>query len=48
MLEAGGGFSYGLVKGSKDLIAFGPGNATIPLKPPSGFRSVKTLSVGAN
>ena len=47
MLEAGGSYTYGLVKESKELITFGPGAALIPTEPPSGFRSIKTLSVGA-
>lgn len=60
MLEAGGAFSYGLVKTSKgvtELIKFGPGEAagdpfliveSIPLTPPEGFRSTKTHRVGVN
>ena len=54
MLEAGGAFSYGLIKDTKELIKFGPTEGTmvpvvesIPTTPPSGFHSTKTKTVGA-
>ncbi|CAM9869612.1 unnamed protein product [Pylaiella littoralis] len=53
-LEAGGAFSYGLVKDTKELIKWGPAEGdsvaiveSIPLTPPSGFRSTKTFTVAA-
>ncbi|CAN0154745.1 unnamed protein product [Scytosiphon promiscuus] len=53
-LEAGGAFSYGLIMDTKELIAWGPTEgdlaavvASIPVKPPTGFRSVKTFSIAA-
>ncbi|CAN0345860.1 unnamed protein product [Ectocarpus sp. 6 AP-2014] len=53
-LEAGGAFSYGLVKDTKELIKWGPTEGdpaavveSIPVEPPTGFRSIKTFSIAA-
>lgn len=54
-LEAGGVYSIGLIKYTKELIKFGPGEdstvfaavESIPTEPPSGFSKSKTQQVGA-
>ncbi|CAB1101055.1 unnamed protein product [Ectocarpus sp. CCAP 1310/34] len=51
-LDAGGAFSYGLVKDTKEVIKWGPTEGdpativmSIPVEPLTGFRSINTFSV---